>query len=460
MHRADCDVIVVGAGLAGLTCASELVRAGVSVIVLEARDRVGGRIVNEPIGDGKVVESGGQWIGPGQHRMAALAREANVETYPTHTAGRNLLELNGRLRRYSGTIPRVAPHVLLDIGRTMRKLERMARTVPPEAPWRAPRAVEWDGQTMAAWLQRNAFTRATRALFEVTSSIAWGAPAEDMSLLHVLFYISSAGGLGPMLDTEGGAQERRFAGGSQRLPVWLAERLGDRLQLSAPVRRIEQDADGVHVIADGLDVRAVSVVVAVPPNLAGRIVYKPLLPPNRDQLTQHMPQGATIKCQAVYEKPFWRDDGLSGEVVSTRGPVMIAFDNSPPEGSPGVLLGFIVGRQARKLSEVSTGERRRAVLDCFGRLFGKRAASPLRYVEKDWAKEEWTRGCPVCRFAPGGWTAFGPSLREPVGRIHWAGTETATEWSGYMEGAVQSGERAAREVLATVAAGRSPAAAV
>jgi monoamine oxidase len=441
------DVVVVGAGLAGLTAARELSRAGASVVVLEARDRVGGRVVNEPIGDGKIIEAGGQWIGPGQDRMATLAAEAGVDTFPTHTAGQNLLELAGKLRRYSGTIPRVAPHALLDIGRVMRKLERMAKAVPPEAPWDAPRAVEWDGETMAGWLRRNTFTKIARSLFEVTSSIAWGAPAEDMSLLHVLFYIRSAGGLAAMLDTVGGAQETRFVGGSARLAAWLAQGLGEDVRLAAPVRAIEQTDAGVRVHAGSVQVSAERVIVAVPPSLAGRIEYEPILPPNRDQLTQHMPQGATIKCHAVYEQPFWRADGLSGEAVSTSGPVMIAFDNSPPDGSPGVLVGFVVGRQARELSDATASERRQAVLDSLVRLFGARAGSPLQYVERDWSAEEWTRGCPVCRFAPGGWTGFGRWLRQPVGRIHWAGTETATHWSGYMEGALQSGERAAREVL-------------
>jgi monoamine oxidase len=445
---ANVDVVVVGAGFAGLSAARELSQNGATVAVLEARDRVGGRVLNEPIGDGRVVEVGGQWIGPGQERIAALAREAGIETFATHTDGQNLLELDGRLRRYSGTIPRLGPHVLLDIARTMRKVERLARSVPLEAPWQAPRASEWDSQTMRSWLERNTFSKTTRALFEVTSSIVWGVPSEDISLLHALFYVHAAGGLEAILDTEGGAQELRFVGGSQAIALWLAEQLGDTVRLSAPVRLIEYDTGGVRVVSDRLTVHGDQAIVAVPPNLAGRIDYDPPLPANRDQLTQQTPQGATIKCQAIYDQPFWRSDGLSGEALSTHGPVMVCFDNSPPEGSPGVLLGFIVGRAARSLAGATVEERRQTVLDSFARLFGKQCSTPIGYVEKNWAADEWTRGCPVCRFTPGGWTAFGPSLREPVGRIHWAGTETATAWSGYMEGAIQSGRRAAAEALA------------
>jgi monoamine oxidase len=457
-ERITADVAVVGAGLAGLTAARRLFDAGASVVVLEARDRVGGRLLNEAIGDGKVIEVGGQWIGPGQDRMYALAREAGVATYPTHTAGENLLELDGRIRRYTGTIPKLPPHVLLDIELARRRLDRMARTVPPGAPWQAARALDWDGQTMETWIRRNVRTRAARTLIGLVNSIAWGTSPSEISLLHVLFYLRSAGGFDRMVDTEGGAQQDRFDGGSQALALWLAERLGDAVRLEVPVRSIDQTGAGAVVGADGIEVEAERVIVAVPPNLAGRIDYRPALPPNRDLLTQQMPQGMTTKCQAVYETPFWRTGGLSGEAVSERGPVQVIFDNTPRDGSPGVLLGFVIGRAARDFAVLPAEERRRAVLEGFTRLFGSEAAGPLRYVERSWEREEWTRGCPTCRFPPGGWTNWGPYLREAVGAIHWAGTETATEWSGYMEGAVQSGERAAQEALASRSAPAAAAA--
>jgi monoamine oxidase len=448
----EADVAVIGAGLAGLTAARKLNEAGSSVIVLEARDRVGGRTLNESIGNGQVVDVGGQWIGPTQDRMYALAAQAEIETFPTHTKGKNLLELGGKVRRYTGTIPRLGPRVLFDIARAQRKLNGLARAVSAEAPWEGPRAAEWDGQTMRTWLDRNLRTQSARSLFGIACSIAWGAPPEQLSLLHVLFYISSAGSLEKILDTEGGAQQDRFVGGSQQISMWLAEGLGERVRLSAAVRVIGQSETGVRLVADGCEVHAERAIVAVPPNLTGRIVYQPGLPPNRDLLTQQMPQGMTTKCQAVYDRPFWREDGFSGEAVSEQGPVGVIFDNSPrdSETGPGVLVGFMTGSPAREIAGLPPDRREEVVLDCFVRLFGERAKAPVQFIEKSWEREEWTRGCPTCRFPPGGWTAWGPYLREPVDRIHWAGTETATVWSGYMEGAVQSGERAAQEVLSAL----------
>ena len=455
-------MVVVGAGLAGLTAARDLIRAGSSVAVLEARDRVGGRTLNEPLGDGKVVEVGGQWLGPTQHRMAALARSVGVDTFPTHTSGENLSEFGGRKVRHRGSIPRLSPHILLDFGRAQLKLDGMARRVPVEAPWAADRAEEWDSQTFASWVRANCLTGSGRRMFEVMTEAVWSAQPGELSLLHVLFYIHSAGGVDSLIDTEGGAQQDRFVGGSQLVSERLADQLGDVVRLGSPVRRIEHGADSVAVAFDGAEVSARRVIVAIPPTLTARIAYDPPLPGYRDQLTQRMPQGTVSKCMAVYERPFWRDDGLSGIVTSGVGPVKIAYDNSPPDGSPGVLLGFLEGQVGRDLGLASAEERRAAVVDCFERFFGPRAASPERYIERSWAEEEWSRGCYGCYFGPGGWTSFGPALREPIGPIHWAGSETATVWAGYMDGAVQSGERAAREVLTSLTPGagaKSPPAA-
>jgi monoamine oxidase len=449
VDQLDADVVVVGAGLAGLTAAREVQRSGGTAIVLEARDRVGGRTLNEPIGDGKVVEVGGQWIGPGQDRMAALAKEMAVDTFRTHSAGENVIEFHGRLRRYRGTIPRIGPHVLADVAQAQLKIGRLAKTIPLDAPWTAGRARRLDSQTFDTWLRRNVYTRGGRALLELSIQAVWAAEPADVSLLHVLFYAHSAGGFDVLLDTEGGAQQDRFVGGSQLVSIRLAESLGPgTVRLEAPVRRIDHGDGGVTVRADGVTARGRKVIVALPPTLTSRIAYDPPLPGHRDQLTQRMPQGSVIKCMAIYDEPFWREDGLSGQATSDTGPAKIVFDNSPPDGSPGVLLGFLEGERARVIGRLPADERREAVLGGLARLFGPRASNPSAFVERSWAEEEWTRGCYGCYMPPGAWTSFGDALRAPIGPIHWASAETATVWNGYMDGAVQSGERAAREALA------------
>jgi monoamine oxidase len=444
----EADLVVVGAGLAGMTAAREAVASGASVVVVEARDRVGGRVLNHDIGGGAVVELGGQWIGPTQDRLAALAGELGVGTFPTHDEGENVIDYAGSLRRYTGTIPRINPLVLLDVQRAQHKLNRLARRVPLEAPWRASDAARLDAQTAATWMRRNLVTRAGRALLELGIEAVWAAEPEEMSLLHVLFYIRSAGSLEILFDTAGGAQQDRFVGGSQLVPLRLAERLGgERLVLGAPVRRIEHGPDGVAIHADGTLARGRRVIVALAPTLAGRIAYDPPLPGYRDQLTQRMPLGTVGKCMAIYDEPFWRAEGLSGQATSDTGPVKLTYDNSPPGGAPGVLLGFLEGRHARELGRLPADKRRSAVLDCFVRLFGPRAGRPDAYVERLWADEEWSRGCYGCHMPTGAWTSYGPALREPIGPLHWAGAECATVWNGYMDGAVRSGEQAAREAL-------------
>ena len=446
----DADVVVVGAGLAGLAAARALARSGASVVVLEARERVGGRTLNEDLGDGKVIEVGGQWVGPTQDRLTALAGELGVETFPTYIEGENTLDLNGRLSRYEGTIPKLNPAALIEIELASRKLDRMARGVRREAPWRSRNAAKLDGITVATWLDRRIRTTTARKLIEIAVRTVWGADSRDLSLLYALWYIGAAGGFYALLDTEGGAQEARFVGGSQLISLRMAEELGDQVATSAPVQRVEHDANGIIASTGNFVARGRRAIVTCPPPVCARIEWQPALPMARSQLTQRMPGGSYLKCQAIYDEPFWRGDGLSGEGVSDAGPATTTFDNSPPDGSPGVLLGFVSGSDARTLSQLGVSERRRAVLEGFARMYGPRARHPERYIEQDWSRETWTGGAPVFYMPTGTWTGYGPALREPVGPIHWAGSETATRWAGYMDGAVRSGERATADALASL----------
>lgn len=444
------DVVIVGAGLAGLSAARTLAAAGLDVLVLEARDRVGGRTYTRSAHDGTLLDLGGQWIGPTQQRMAALAQEFGLNTFPTYVEGQNIEYRNGQRTLYSGAVPTHDPLAAMEAVEAMLELNLMANEVPLDAPWTAARAAEWDAQTVATWMEANIPSINTRGLLTLAVQAVFSAEPRDLSLLHFLFYVHSGGSLNELVSVTRGAQESRFSGGAQLVSTKLAESLDGRVILNAPVHTItqdEQNEQGVRVDSDLLTVTARRAIIAIPPTLAGRLRYRPKLPALRDQLTQRVPMGTVIKVQCLYDQPFWRAEGLSGQVTSDAGLVRITFDNSPESGSPGVLLGFIEGDEGRVWSSRGFEERRDAVLACLARYFGEQAAQPVEYVEQNWADEEYSRGCYSGYMPTGVWTMYGPALRQPIGRLHWAGTETATVWNGYMDGAVQSGERAAHEVL-------------
>ena len=444
------DVIVVGAGLSGLVCARRLGEAGLDVLVLEARDRVGGRTLNEPIGSGQVVEMGGQWVGPSHTEIRRIAAEVGVATFPTHIAGEHLFAHAGRTSRYRGDIPARMPFGILDYRIAQTRLERLARDIDLVNPAGTAMARRHDTLTVDTWMRRHMHTTSGRNLMRLSIKAVLATEPSELSLLHWLFYIATGGGLDSLIRTAGGYQQDRFVGGSQEIALRLAADLGDRVRLSSPVRRIEHDADGVRVHTDGASFDAGAVVLAVPPHLLSTVEFGPTLPAARNQLPHRMPPGMVTKFVAVYDEPFWRADGLSGHATMMSGPISMTFDNSPPDGSPGALVAFALGDDARALEDLTAEQRESAVLDRLTELFGPRAAEPVQFHERCWAREQWTRGCYAGYFGPGGWTSFGETLRRPEGRLFWASAETAVHAHGSMDGAISAGERAAREAVALV----------
>jgi monoamine oxidase len=439
--RVDC--VVVGAGFSGLAAATALVEAGRSVVVVEARDRVGGRVRTVHVGGSRTCV-GAQWIGPQQSRMLALADQARVTRFPTHIDGTKVLELGGLQRTYTSHIPSLPWLHLAELQLLLWRIDRMTATVSvADAHTDRP---ELDGLTVEGFKRQHAWSPRVRGLIDAMVRVVFGMEASDLSLLRFLQYLRSGGGLDPIIEVDGGAQEQRVAEGTHAIAQYLADALGDRVHLSSPVRQIDW-CDGVRVRTDGGTFLGRHAILAIPPHLVGRIHWEPALPADRDHLLQQFPMGQTIKVFLQYETAFWRDAGMSGEVVCDAMPVSIAYDNTTLDGQPG-LLGFVVGGHARQFGAMSEDARRAAVIDCFVRWFGADAGSPTAYHEEDWGLDPWSGGCPTSSPSPGTLAAYGHLLRAPMGAVHWAGTEVATEWTGYMEGAVQAGRAAAQQILA------------
>jgi monoamine oxidase len=454
------DVIVVGGGAAGCAAAHAVAKRNRSVILLEARGRVGGRTLNHALGPnypGKITEIGGTFIGPTQDRMYALVKELGLRTFPTYDKGKTTSLIHGKRGHFLNSDPLTFVNIDLvgapDAIATLLQLDSLSKQVPVGAAWTAERVREFDGQTLETWTKSQMLTERGRHIVDVLSTAVWGCQSRELSLLWALYYIAAAGNatnvgtVERLIGTSGGAQQDRIVGGSQLVWQKIAQHLGRNVVLGAPVHQITQESGGVVVESSKGTFRGKQVIVAMPPALTSRIRFLPDLPPLRDQLVQRFPQGSYAKVEVTYSRPFWRDEGLNGQVFGDNG-VVLSWDGSPPDGKPGVMAAFIGGDAAREWDRLGSNARRQKALTALSEYFGPRMLKPLDYAEARWTNDVWSRGGPTGFTPPGVLSGFGPALREPVGRIHWAGTETSDYWAGYMEGAVRSGQRAAREVLA------------
>ncbi|XP_020486249.2 probable flavin-containing monoamine oxidase A isoform X1 [Labrus bergylta] len=454
------DVVIVGAGLSGLSAAHLLRKRNpeMTILVLEGKDRVGGRTLSMEIPAANGVDCwdfGGQWVGSTQTHVLDLIKELGLETYLQYNTGKKVHHMGGpnaRVRIYSTSIPLLSPLVILDFAQLLWKINRLCATVCVEDPSRTPNAAELDSMTLHSYVEQHAWTAELKEELGMCSRSVFGIEPAQMSFLFFLMYAAASGGLLPLLEsTPGSAQELKIKGGTQQLSEHLAERLGwKNVQLGSTVKAIWQDAEWARVMTAINTFMCRAVIVTCPPHLAAKIQYQPALPSQREFLTQNMPVGHMIKFIITYQTAFWREKGLSGEIVagsSTDCPFCVTFDATSLSGNA-ALVGFIAGELATQWSSREGEERRKAVVSSLVRYLGPEAASFIHFEEKDWAKEDYSGGCPVNVMAPGLLTYYHPSLRNPCGRIHWAGTETATQWCGYMSGAIQSGQRAALEVLA------------
>ena len=446
--KIEADVCVVGAGYAGLTAARQLAAAGLSVAVLEARDRVGGRIWTEEMPGGGVIDRGGAWLAPGHDAIFGLAKEVGIGTYKTWVKGAHLLVDGSRNRRYTGLIPKISPMAVITIALAQAKVDRLAKRVPVDAPWTSARAEEWDSRTVADWVQRSGVRRGIGFdLFEMAVRGLFATNLEEVSLLHLFQLVHAHKSISKLFSIEGGAQENMVYGGAGSIAQRMAGELGEALHLGEPVRSISQSFAGALVEADRLDVSCRYVVVTAPPALTLDISFTPSLSPDRVALYKNAIGGVETKTLLVYDSAFWREDGFSGQSAEPGSAAEVTLDASPPEGTPGVIASFTFGPVAQRVDAMAPAERRQAVLDALARRFGPRAASPAEYVETAWWTEQWSRGCSMAHLPPGTLTRYGSLLREPVERIHWAGTETAGLSHGAIDGAVRSGLRAAGEVI-------------
>jgi putrescine oxidase len=451
MSSIERDVVIVGAGASGLTAATELKKAGLSVAVLEARDRVGGRLWTDDI-DGATLEIGGQWVSPDQDALIETLAELGLDTYERYRAGLNIyISPSGERRTFAGEIFPVAAQTEHEILTLIERLDALVAEIDPDRPWAHPRAKELDEISFLRWLETQ--TDDEEARLNIGMFIAGAMltkPAHAFSALQALLMAASAGSFSNLVDADF-ILDKRVKGGLQQVPLLLAERLGEDVHVNAPVRTLRWDSDGVTAVADGVEVRARFAILALPPILISRISYEPPLPRRQQQMHQHLSMGFVIKVHAVYETPFWREDGYSGTAFSPYEVVHEAYDNCYDGDPRGTLVGFVSDEEADAVFKLPAEERKARILESLSHYYGEAALNPVVYYESDWGSEEWTRGAYAASFDMGGLARYGSDLREPVGPIHFSCSDMAGKGYQHVDGAIRVGRETAAAIVAAAA---------
>ena len=456
------DVVVVGAGLAGLVAARQLRRSGLSVGVIEAAPAVGDRMVRTrlPLEEARTpawVDLGGQWVGPSHSRFLALLEAHGLRRFPSPHGGKTVLCFGSHRCTFSGFFqgfpegqpPSVPSGDWDDAMAALKQFQALVASLPEGHPHHHPDAAALDRLSFQDWIDSHTHTPFAAWYFAYfCRAVGFLGPAEpdQVSLLHVAW--------GQRTASQGDhPEEDLIHGGAGQLPGLLAEGLGDALVLGEPVRAIHQSEgeEAVEVITDRASHRCRAVIVAMPPARAGAIRFTPALPADRIALQEGMAMGNCTKVLIAYGRPWWRESGLSGIAIGDRPWVELCADSSDPETGLGVIAAFVVGRRRERWAALGPEQRRAAVLEDLAAYFGPMALEPLEYVEKNWPEEPFIGGAFAAWMPPGLWTRSGDALLRPHGRVYWAGTEVAERWPGFFEGAVDSGERAATAVAALLA---------
>ncbi|XP_059163985.1 amine oxidase [flavin-containing] B-like [Physella acuta] len=454
MGKTSADVIIIGSGISGLTAARELQQHNVDVLLLEARDRVGGRMYTIQNQKAKYVDLGAAYIGATQRRVWKLIKEFGLQTFPTNEKEDLLYYEKGVRKRFKTIFPPIGGLLSwLDMNNILRLFDQMGAEVPLNAPWKAPKAKEWDSMTVQQFIDKHAWTSAGRYLISDSIRLNNTVGPHEVSLLYILWHYRTVGGIHLINATEGGAQEQKLIGGSQQICHKLADIVGhENILLESPVVDIDQTQADVVVVTvlGGAKFKCKHVIVTTPLSIQAKISYNPPLPPDRNQLIQRVPMGSVMKAFLYYDTPFWKENGLCGSANVNDDDCIVTYtmDNSAPDGSVPALVAFIVAEKARQAGMMTKEQRRKQVIQDLAQVFrDKKALNPTHYEEMDWSTEQYSGGCYFLALPTGVLTSFGEVLRRPVDRVFFGGTETATEWAGYMEGAIQAGERAARQIL-------------